>query len=162
MHEKTGDKTTFRAAELKQDVRQDYVGNCADKIKVGQEVMVMVCSHNGQIDILRTSDFVVIGHQGPQDVEDQFTGHDIAIIEHNVDLNGMKAAYYPESNQNLNEANGWMNDYINIKQSLVVVTMQGETPQLKAWEILQANYRSSATARLMVFSTNNLNDILPR
>ena len=71
----------------KAGVIQNLPNNCADKTKVSQKLVVVICTTSGDVVILQRNTMQIIAaHQGTVDLKKQkLIGQDIGIIEHNVD-----------------------------------------------------------------------------
>ena len=65
-----------------------FPNNCADKIKVSQKLVVILCTTSGDVLILQRDTLQIIAEREGTTVDlknEKIVGQDIGIIEHNVD-----------------------------------------------------------------------------
>ena len=77
----------IKVLSTKASVIQHFPNNCADKMKVSQKLVVVLCTTSGDVLILQRDTMqIVAAHEGTVDLKKQkIVGQDIGIIEHNVD-----------------------------------------------------------------------------
>mmetsp|Transcript_10030 Transcript_10030/g.16876 ORF Transcript_10030/g.16876 Transcript_10030/m.16876 type:complete len:408 (+) Transcript_10030:811-2034(+) len=143
---------------------QDYAFNCADRLQASQKIVVMLCTKNGELAIFRRKDMVALIKLNyfdtlrvqKDEVEPQFTGVDIGIIEHNVDYDGMVGEFVGSQDDYKSE-NQWMTDFLNTSQTIVTITQKGDVPRVFCWEILQNDQRYDSSFHWLILEYTDMN-----